>query len=197
MNIILASGSEARRHVLRAAGVPFTAVPSTIDETILKDTLLRQRTPLDKIAGALADAKALSVSQSNPTALVLGGDQTLLFDGELISKCTDLTAARALLERLRGKEHRLIGGLTLAHDNKIVWRHGEGAELWMRHFSDAFLERYLKTEGTSVLSSVGCYKLEGLGVQLFHRITGDYFSILGLPLLPLLAELRKQGVIPK
>ncbi|MBL6851999.1 MAG: Maf family protein [Alphaproteobacteria bacterium] len=197
MNIILASSSKSRSRVLAAAGVPFTVVPSTIDETILKDTLLRQHTPLDKIAGALADAKALSVSQAHPKALVLGGDQTLLFDGELVSKSQDIAAARVLLARLRGKEHRLIGGLTLAHDNKILWRHGESAELWMRHFSDAFLERYLKTEGTSILSAVGCYKLEGLGVQLFHRITGDYFSILGLPLLPLLAELRKQGVIPK
>jgi septum formation protein len=145
----------------------------------------------------LADAKALSVSQSNPSALVLGGDQTLLFDGELVGKCPDMVAARALLVRLRGKEHRLMGGLTLAHDNKIVWRHGETAELWMRHFSDAFLDWYLKAEGPSLLSSVGCYKLEGVGAQLFHRIKGDYFSILGLPLLPLLAELRKQGVIPK
>jgi len=197
MNIILASASESRRSVLSAAGVPFTVVASTIDETILKDTLLRQHTPLEKIAGALADAKALSVSQSNPNALVLGGDQTLLFDGELVSKCPDKVAARALLARLRGKQHQLNGGLTLAHDNKIVWRHGETAELWMRHFSDSFLDRYLEMEGTSILSAVGCYKLEGLGVQLFHRITGDYFAILGLPLLPLLAELRKQGVVPK
>ena len=197
MNIILASGSESRSRVLTAAGVPFRAVPSTIDETILKDRLLREHTPLDKIAGALADAKALSVSQSNPNALILGGDQTLLFDGELVSKCADLAEAKALLMRLRGKQHQLVGGLTLAHDNKIVWRHGESADLWMRHFSDVFLDRYLKLEGASLLSSVGCYKLEGLGAQLFHRIKGDYFSILGLPLLPLLAELRKQGVIPK
>jgi len=197
MNIILASGSESRSRVLTAAGVPFEAVPSTIDETILKDRLLREHTPLDKIAGALADAKALSVSQSNPNALILGGDQTLLFDGELVSKCADLAEAKALLMRLRGKQHQLVGGLTLAHDNKIVWRHGESADLWMRHFSDVFLDRYLKLEGASLLSSVGCYKLEGLGAQLFHRIKGDYFSILGLPLLPLLAELRKQGVIPK
>ena len=197
MNVILASTSESRRRVLTAAGVPFTVVPSTIDETILKEALLRQHTPLEKIAGALADAKALSVSQSHRNTLVLGGDQTLLFDGELISKCNDLTAAHALLSRLRGKQHQLIGGLTLALDNNIVWRDGEGADLWMRHFSDAFLDRYLKTEGTSVLSAVGCYKLEGLGAQLFHRITGDYFAILGLPLLPLLAELRKQGVMPK
>ena len=197
MNIILASTSESRRQVLTAAGVPFTTASPTIDETILKDALLRDHTPLERIAGALADAKALQISQAHPQALVLGGDQTLLFDGELISKCPDMAAARALLMRLRGKQHRLVGGLTLAHEAKVVWRHTETAELWMRHFSDAFLDRYLKTEGPSVLSTVGCYKLEGLGAQLFHRITGDYFAILGLPLLPLLAELRKQGVIAK
>ena len=197
MNIILASTSESRRNVLTAAGVPFTAVPPRLDEDLIKNALLKDYTPPEKIAGALADAKALRVSQANPTALVLGGDQTLIFDGELISKCSDLAEARALLERLRGKQHRLVGAVTLASGNAVVWRHVETADLWMRHFSDAFLDHYLATEGTSILSAVGCYKLEGLGAQLFHRVKGDYFSILGLPLLPLLAELRRQGVIAK
>ena len=197
MNIILASSSASRQRVLTAAGVPYTVVPATFNEEAVKDSLLRDHTPLERIAGALADAKAASVSQKNPNALVLGGDQTLLFEGELISKCADLAAAHRLLSRLRGKRHVLSGALSLAHDSKIVWRHAETAELWMRHFSDAFLDRYVKTEGEGILSAVGCYKLEGVGAQLFHQINGDYFSILGLPLLPLLAELRKQGVIPK
>lgn len=197
MTFILASSSESRRNVLTAAGVPFEAVPPGLDEDFIKESLLRDRTPLEKIAGALADAKALRVSQANPTALVLGGDQTLLFDEELVSKCNDMTEARILLSRLRGKQHRLVGAATLALGNTVVWQHVETADLWMRHFSDVFLDRYLETEGTSILSAVGCYRLEGQGVQLFHRIKGDYFSILGLPLLPLLAELRKRDVIAK
>jgi septum formation protein len=197
VNIILASSSESRRKVLAAAGIAFEIVPPRFDEDLVKDALLRDHTPLEKIAGALADAKALNVSKAHPDALVLGGDQTLIFDGQLVSKCGDLAEARALLSHLRGKQHQLVGAVTLVLGGAVVWRHVETADLWMRHFSDAFLDSYLEAEGTSILSAVGCYKLEGLGVQLFHRVKGDYFSILGLPLLPLLAELRKQGVIAK
>ena len=197
MNIILASSSESRRNVLAAAGITFEVVPPRFDENLVKDALLRDHTPLEKIAGALADAKALNVSKAHPDALVLGGDQILIFDGQLVSKCGDLAEARALLLHLRGKQHQLVGAVTLVLGGAVVWRHVETADLWMRHFSDAFLDSYLEAEGTSILSAVGCYKLEGLGVQLFHRVKVDYFSILGLPLLPLLAELRKQGVIAK
>ena len=197
MSFILASGSASRQRILGEAGVPFRAVPPDLDEAILKQALFREHTPREKIAGALADAKALVVSNRHPDALVLGGDQTLLFEEDLIDKSADLAQARALLVRLRGKEHMLVGALSLARSGTVLWRHVETAQLWMRYFSDTFLDRYLATEGTGILSAVGCYKLEGLGAQLFHRIKGDYFSILGLPLLPLLAELRKQGVIAK
>jgi nucleoside triphosphate pyrophosphatase len=195
VNFILASGSASRRRVLTAAGVPFTAIPAGIDEAALKDKLLAGGTGLADIAGALAEAKALHVSRDQLGALVLGADQTLLLDGELISKCADLDQARALLRRLRGNPHRLVSALALARDGGVLWRHGESPQLWMRDFSDAFLDRYLSTEGEGLLSGVGCYRLEGMGAQLFARVEGDYFSILGLPLQPLLAELRRHGVI--
>ncbi|MEJ0043592.1 MAG: Maf family protein [Rhizomicrobium sp.] len=147
------------------------------------------------VAGHLAEAKALQISTRHPQALVLGADQTLLFDGAVVGKCPDLVAARRLLERLRGRTHSLVGGYVLASAGAVVWRHGETATLSVRDFSDGFLDFYLAAEGEGLLSAVGCYKLEGLGAQLFARIEGDYFSILGLALHPLLAELRRQGVL--
>jgi septum formation protein len=126
---------------------------------------------------------------------VLGADQILEFDGELVSKCADLAAARTLLRRLRGKSHRLINALCLVQHSKAVWAFCDANSLRMRPFSDGFLERYLSTEGEGLLAGVGCYRLEGMGAQLFESIEGDYFSILGLPLQPLLAELRRKGVI--
>jgi septum formation protein len=195
VSFILASASASRKQVLTAAGVPFTAIPAAIDEGRLKDMLMSAGRPLESVAGALAEAKALAVSRAHLGDLVLGADQTLLFAGELISKCRDLAAARALLLRLRGKTHVLTGGLVLARGGAVVWRHGETSKLTMRPFSDAFLDAYLSHEGEAILGCVGCYRLEGLGAQLFAAVEGDYFSILGLPLQPLLEELRRQGVI--
>jgi septum formation protein len=195
MRLVLASGSAARKRVLAAAGASFDVIPAEIDEDQLKDEYLASHADLTAIAGALADAKALQVSRAQPGALVLGADQTLLFDGAVVSKCPDLPAARALLSRLRGKPHRLVSALALARDGALVWRHMSTATLQMRDFSNAFLDAYLAGEGTALLGCVGCYRLEGPGAQLFERVEGDYFSILGLPLQPLLAELRKQGAI--
>lgn len=195
MNFILASGSESRQRLLRAVRVPFVAIPADLDEADLKDELLALNTALPDIAAALADAKAVHVSRQHPDSLVLGADQTLLFEGELINKCSDAAAARALLVRLRGKAHGLVSALSLARGGVVTWRHVARPKLWMREFSDAFLDHYLYAEGGTILSGVGCYKLEGLGAQLFERVEGDYFSVLGLPLHPLLAELRKQGVL--
>ncbi len=195
MEFILASGSESRRRLLAAAGVPFAAIPADIDEEAIKAELLGAATPPQDIAGALAEAKALHVAAFHPSALVLGADQTLLFENEVIGKCPDLAAARHLLKRLRGREHRLAGGYVLAHGEKVLWRHGETARLVLRDFSDAFLDDYLAAEGEAVLSAVGCYKLEGLGAQLFASVEGDYFSILGLALQPVLAQLRERGVL--
>lgn len=195
MNFILASGSASRRQILTAAAVPFTAIPADIDEDRLKDDLLHSGANLVDIAAALADAKALRISQAHGDALVLGADQTLLFEDAVVSKCADLGAARMLLARLRGRPHRLCGALALARHGAIVWRHAETSHLRMRNFSDAFLDAYIAAEGAGILAAVGCYKLEGFGAQLFESVEGDYFSILGLSLQPLLAQLRKQGVI--
>ncbi|MBS0470038.1 MAG: Maf family protein [Proteobacteria bacterium] len=197
MKFILASGSASRRQILTAAAVPFTAIPADVDEDALKISLIGAQTPLDQIALKLAEAKALAVAPYHQDALVLGADQTLLFEGDLVSKCSNLDAARTLLQRLRGKSHVLSGGYALVHGKDVVWRHAVQSRLTMRNFSDGFLESYLAAEGESILACVGCYKLEGLGAQLFESVEGDYFSILGLSLQPLLAELRRQGVIAK
>jgi septum formation protein len=193
--LILASGSTIRAQLLRQAEVPFEIVPARIDEDAVKDALVAEKAPLERVPETLAELKALRVSASHPGALVLGADQILAFDGTVVSKSADIGEARALLRRLRGKEHRLIGAAVLAKDGVPIWRHLAVSHLWLRDFSDEFLEDYLAHEGEAALSSVGCYRLEALGVQLFSQIEGDYFAILGLPLLSLLAALREHGVI--
>jgi septum formation protein len=195
MTFVLASASLSRARILRGAQVPFVAVPAEIDEDILKAELLAQNARVQDVAPALAKAKADHVSKVRPDDLVLGADQILEFDGELINKCADLTAARRLLLRLRGRSHRLISALVLVQAGRAIWTYSETANLKMRDFSDAFLDAYLCAEGSSVLSGVGCYRLEAMGAQLFDSVEGDYFSILGLPLQPLLAELRRKDVI--
>jgi len=195
VNFILASGSASRARILQGAHVPFTVIPADVDEEALKSKLLADSKAANAIAGALAEAKALHVSARHGDALVLGADQILEFNGEIVSKCTDMAAARALLRRLRGKPHRLISALALVQNGKTLWTFSDTAILRVRAFSDDFLEAYLSTEGEGALAGVGCYRLEGMGAQLFESVEGDYFSILGLPLQPLLAELRHRGVI--
>ncbi|HTP78218.1 MAG TPA: Maf family protein [Rhizomicrobium sp.] len=195
MKLILASASESRARILQAAAVPFEAVPAAIDETAIKTEFLSRGDEPGSIAAQLAEAKALQISRAHAGTLVLGADQVLLFEGELVSKCENMAAARQLLARLRGKKHSLISALALAEEGRIVWSHVDTATLRMRTFGDGFLESYLSREGERLLAGVGCYRLEGMGAQLFETVEGDYFSILGLPLLPLLAELRRKGVI--
>jgi septum formation protein len=197
VRLILASASPSRAAVLRAASVPFTITPADIDEARLKSELLAAGNDASQIAAALAAAKAAAVSRLQPDALVLGADQVLEFDGELVSKCVDMAAARDLLLRLRGKTHRLISALALAEGGRAGWTFADTATLKMRQFSDGFLNTYLSAEGTRLLAGVGCYRLEGMGAQLFESVKGDYFSILGLPLQPLLAQLRQQDVIAR
>jgi septum formation protein len=189
--LILASASASRAGLLHGAGVAFEIMPARIDEDAVK-TSLRDAA---RVAETLAELKALRISASHPDALVLGADQVLAFGDELVSKSENLAEARALLRRLRGHEHHLIGAAVLAKAGTPVWRQVDRARLWMRDFSDAFLEDYLAREADAALACVGCYRLEGAGAQLFSRIEGDYFSILGLPLIPLLAALREHGVI--
>jgi septum formation protein len=195
MILILASTSAIRARLLEAAGVPFEAHPSRLDEQAVKTALLAEDASPAAIAEALAEMKALRLSTNHPEALVLGCDQVLEFAGRLIGKSESLTEARALLLSLRGKSHSLITAAVLAKGGTPIWRKRERAELLMRDFSAEFLDAYFEAEGEGILSAVGCYHLEGRGAQLFERVEGDYFAILGLPLLPLLAVLREHGML--
>jgi septum formation protein len=174
-------------------------VPPDVDEAALKRDLLA-RTPrpdVGAVAEALARAKSEAVSRRSPAALVIGADQVLALDEEMFDKPSDVAAARAQLLRLRGRTHRLMTAVSLAREGRSVWQRMEVAALTMRAFSSDALERYLAAVGDRVTRSVGCYEIEGHAIQLFERIEGDYFTILGLPLLPLLAELRARGAIER
>jgi septum formation protein len=193
-SLILASKSTARRAVLEGAGVPFEAVSSGLDEEAAKLGLTARRATPRQVAEALAEDKALAVSVARPE-LVVGADQTLEFQGQLYDKAETLEAARERLKTLRGKPHQLHSAVVVAERGAVVWRETQSATLRMRDFSDAFLEDYLAAEGDAALGSVGCYRLEGMGVQLFSKIEGDYFTILGLPMMGLLDLLRRRGVL--
>ncbi len=191
--LILASRSAARRAMLENAGVPFEARVADVDEEAIKAA----SADLDAAALAvrLAEAKALAVSRDDEDAWVLGSDQTLAFDGGLVSKARDLEAARARLAAMRGRAHQLHSGAALAIKGQVVWSGVDTAHMRMRDVSDAFLDAYLAREGEALLACVGAYRLEGLGSQLFEAVDGDYFTVLGLPLWPVLAELRRAGVL--
>lgn len=193
MSLILASGSSSRAQILRDAAVPFTVHPAQIDEDSIKNDM--RCADGRAIAERLAELKALQISTKHPQDFVLGADQVLMLDDDLVSKADTLEDAAAQLRKLRGRKHRLIGALVLAKNGMPIWRHTEISTLWVRDFGDGFLDAYLKAEGDRLLGSVGCYRFEGPGAQLFERVEGDYFSILGLSLLPLLAALRDHGVL--
>ena len=191
--VILASTSASRRALLQGAGVAFTARSPGVDEAAAKAALLGDGLGPRDVADALAELKAIRVRAGD--ALVIGADQTLDLDGELIDKAESLQEARERLLRLRGRPHKLHAAVVVAQGGQPIWRDVQTATLWMRPFSDAFLDDYLSREGDGALSSVGCYRLEDIGVQLFSRIEGDYFTILGLPMLGLLDLLRRHGVL--
>jgi septum formation protein len=195
MRLVLASGSPVRARLLAASGVRFEISPARVDEDAAKASLLAEGASPRDIADALAETKARQRSLSDPVAFILGADQILEFEGECISKSTTMAEAEILLRRLRGRSHRLIGAAVLTRDSQVLWRHVGTATLSMRYFTNDFLRSYLDAEGEDILDSVGCYHLEGLGAQLFVRIDGDYFSVLGLPLIPLLGALRDFGVL--
>ena len=192
--IILASKSAARTAVLKGAGVPFETAVSGVDEEAVKLGLLSEGAGPRNIADALAELKALKISRNRP-GFVVGADQPLDFEGRLYDKAETLDEARARLKLLRGKPHKLHSAVVVAKDGAPIWRELVSATLTMRDFSDAFLEDYLAAEGEHALGSVGCYRLEGPGSQLFAKIEGDYFAILGLPLLGLLDLLRRHGAV--
>lgn len=189
--LILASTSATRNALLAGAGVRFAVSPAAIDERALEARELGKGADAPAIARAIAEAKALDVARAHPAALVIGADQVLALGSVLLHKPQDRAAAAAQLTRLRGTTHRLLSGVALARGAQILWSHVEMAELAMRDFSDAERDRILDLEGSRILGSVGAYRLEGPSIQLFGRIQGDYFTILGLPLLPLLAALRR------
>jgi septum formation protein len=192
---MLASRSAARRALLSNAGLVFDTAPADISEAALKADRLVENAGPAAIAADLADAKAIDVSRRHPAALVIGADQTLDLDGRLFDKPADLDEARTQLLTLRGRPHRLHAAVSLAHGGEVVWRTLETATLHVRAFSDAFLAQYLIAEADEIVHCVGAYRLEGLGAQLFDRIEGDYFTILGLPLLSVLEALRSRGEI--
>ncbi|MCX7585998.1 Maf family protein [Phenylobacterium sp. 58.2.17] len=192
--IILASKSAARRAVLTGAGVPFEVAVAGVDEDAVKTAMLAQgATPRD-VADALAEIKAVKISAGRP-GFVIGSDQTLEFEGQLYDKAETLEAAAERLKTMRGKPHKLHSAVVVAKDGTPIWREIVSATLTMRDFSDDFLDAYLALEGEEMLGSVGCYRLEGPGAQLFSKIEGDYFAILGLPLMGLLDLFRRHGVL--
>ena len=183
--------------MLQAAGLSFSAVAPEVDEAVLKRGLASAHPPAgaSDVAAALARAKAQAISARMPSALVIGADQVLALGDELFDKPGDLTRARDQLQRLRGRRHQLHTVAALAEAGDIVWSRTEVATLHMRSFSDAYLDGYLAEAGASLFNTVGSYEIEGRGIQLFERVEGDHFTIIGLPLLPLLAELRDRRVI--
>ena len=192
--VTLASQSGTRAAIMKNAGIPFEIEASNVDEDEAKRGFLaRGLAPID-IASGLAELKAVTVSKTRP-GLVIGADQTLDVSGVLFDKAESLDEARERLIALRGRVHALHAGLAVAQKGAIVWRRTQSARLTMRRFSDHFLDGYLSRNGDRILSSVGCYQLEGEGVQLFEKIEGDYFTILGLPLFGLLEFLRDAGVV--
>jgi len=197
VELVLASGSRARRDMLKAAGLEFDVVPADVDEPALRERLQAENPRVEggDIAVALARAKAEAVSLRRPGALVIGADQVLTVGQRVYEKPQDVPAARTSLLELRGVTHELFSGVALAQDGGILWSDLSSARLTMRAFSMEFLDEYLVNAGGRLTESVGAYQLEGLGLQLFERVDGDYFTILGMPLLPLLAELRARGFI--
>lgn len=193
--VILASGSAIRAQLLRAAGVEFMVESARVDEEATRHALIQSDRPARFMAADLADLKACRVSGKYPEALVIGADQLLVFCGEIIGKSSDLPRAKALLRRLSGQTHELVSAAVLAMNGSPVWRNVTAVDMHMRNLSEEFLDAYLERNGPGILSSVGGYQFEAEGAQLFTGYSGDYFSILGLPLLPLLAQLREFGVL--
>jgi nucleoside triphosphate pyrophosphatase len=191
--LVLASRSNIRRALLTAAGVAVETAPSDVDERAV-EAAAPALSPA-AAAGLLARAKATAIARHYPGRLVLGADQVLALDGKRFTKPADLSAARAQLRRLAGRSHQLHSAIAFVQDETVLLEHVSTASLTMRAFSDEFLELYLEAAGAAVTESVGAYQLEGLGVQLFERVEGDYFTVLGLPLLAAMDFLRRRGCL--
>ena len=197
VQLILASGSEARKTMMQAAGLTFDVVPADIDEDAIRASMMLESGTVEAadVASVLAMEKAMLVSRAHPKALVIGSDQVLALGRRHFTKSATEVEARETLVALRGRTHELVSAVALAHGGEIVWQSFDSAQMTMRQFSDDYIASYISSAGDAVVKSVGCYELEGFGVQLFEGIEGDYFTILGMPLLPLLTELRTRGVV--
>jgi septum formation protein len=196
-SIVLASASLTRRAMLRSAGVAVECEPSSVDEGALKRDCRARGMDAAAAARVLAEAKTLEVAARRPGKIVIGADQMLECGEEWFDKPADRVAARAQLTRLAGKDHRLISAAAAVRDGEVVWALADTAELTMRPLSAAFIDRYLERVGDAALQSVGGYQIEGIGLQLFSEIRGDHFTILGMPLLPVLEFLRREGAIAR
>ena len=193
--LVLASASPFRKTLLHNAGIDCITQPADIDERAVEAPLRESHVGPEDTALVLAETKAVTVSEARPSDLVIGADQTLSLGDEILHKPADMEAARRHLLHLSGKTHQLHSAVVLARDGETLWRHVSTANLTMRSLDPGFVGRYLSRTGDIALSSVGAYQLEGLGVQLFEKIEGDYFTIIGLPMLPLLDQLRNLEVI--
>jgi len=189
--LILASASASRRALMAAAGLTFEVRPADVDEAVIKQEARAQGVDAEVAALGLADAKAAAVAQDEPDALVIGADQILVCNGAWFDKPVDVAAARAQLRTLRGHRHVLVTAVVCHHGAGRVWRDVASPRLAMRDFSDEFLDCYLAAEGDAVVGSVGAYRVEGRGIQLFDAVEGEYSAVLGLPMLSLLGFLRR------
>jgi septum formation protein len=193
--LVLASASTSRADMLRHAGLVLAQEPAGVDEELVKHSLKTEGADAAHVALTLGDLKAQQVSRRHPDAFVIGADQMLECNGIWFDKPPDIDHARGHLQALRGKTHQLITAAVVVRAGARIWQHVDRATLTMRPFSDAFIDDYLEMTGAEVCSTVGAYRLEGLGAQLFSRVEGDFFTILGLPLLPLLDFLRGHGIV--
>ncbi|GAA4124584.1 Maf-like protein [Aminobacter aganoensis] len=193
--LILASGSPFRKAMLEQAGVAVDAIPADLDERALEAPLAESGATPEEVALVLAEAKAVAVSEEHPGRLVLGCDQTLSLGDEVFHKPADMEGARRHLLRLSGRTHQLNSAVVLVRDGETIWRHVAIASLTMRQLDPAFIGRHLARVDKKALSSVGAYQIEGEGIQLFDKVEGDHFTIVGLPLLPVLQQLRELGAI--
>ena len=196
VDIILASGSVSRRNILTNAGLMVTAIKPNVDEDALKSDMRRNNVSIRDQAMHLAEVKAIKVSAQR-SGLVIAGDQMLNLEGEAFDKPKTLDEAKGHLKRLSGKSHTLETAILVAEDGNPVWRFLARPKLYVRPLTDEFIESYIDQTGDVILSTVGAYQLESLGAQIFSRIEGDFFSILGLPLLPLLDYFRARQVLPE
>lgn len=198
-SLILASGSAIRREILDGAGLTYEVIIRPVDEAAIKDAMLAENARLRDIADALAEAKAMRVSRQMP-GLVIGADQVMVMKNDagqdqLFDKPKDMDEVRARLLSMRGKKHELLGAVVICENGMPVWRHLSRTKLWVREFSEAFLDWYIKTEGEVLMKSVGAYRFEGPGSQLFEKVDGGFFAILGLDLLPVLDYLRTRDMV--